>query len=93
MNQPYLSYRNKRRRNYDYRHQRKLQERHDYYNDYPGVTEEVKPNGKSYLKVWQHPCGKKRFYKRYASKQIRKISEVSNRGGFRRAFDLYWELD
>lgn len=89
----YLSYRNKRRRNYDYAHIRKLKERHDYYNYYPGVSEEIRRNGKTFLREYQHPCGRKRFYKRYASKQIRRTPNVANRAGFKRAYDLEWEID
>lgn len=87
-NKPY-SYRHVRTRKGEVRYKRKLKERFDHYNSYPGVTEETSNSGKVYYKEWVGKFNGKKFYKRYANRIARKSKDLSNGGGFKKAYDLW----
>lgn len=91
MDKPY-SYRHVRTRRGDIKHKLRLKNRCEYIKSYPGITEES-DNGKTYYKEWFDSFSRKRFYKKYASKRERKARFCLRGSGYKKAYDLWWDLD
>ena len=91
-NKPY-SARHVRTRKGDVKYKLRLKERCEYIRDYPGVTEETTDSGKTYYKEWFDSISRKKFYKKYASKKERKARFCLRGSGYKKAYDLWWDLD
>ena len=49
-------------------------------------------NKKHRLIKWDNPQNKKKFIKRYANHKVRKYLNTPNHNGYRKIFDIWWQI-
>lgn len=95
MNKPWAR-RNNERRKKECRYKDRLKRDSVDIPRYPGIVKVETGNGKHYYKKYylsRGGGGSVKYYKRYAAKKTRLCAEApANGSGFKKNFDLWWQL-